>query len=168
MPSITPDLFRRACGRFPTGVAIITAFDGRPQGVTVNSFTSVSLRPPLVLFCLDRDAQIIEVFRKCTHFAVNVLGEGQHELSSAFASLTGDRFAGVDWQPGLESLPLLRGAVAWLECRLVRVWQAGDHDIFVGEAIAGEVTTGDPLVYLSGYRRLEPTVPASPIQNKPA
>lgn len=155
MPSITPDLFRRACGQFPTGVAIITAFDGKPHGLTVNSFTSVSLVPPLVLFCIDRDAQIIDVFRRSTHFAVNILASGQQRLSNAFATVMGDRFDGVGWRHGVESLPLLEGALAWLECRLVRVWTAGDHEIFVGEAIGAEVAAGEPLVYQSGYRRLE-------------
>lgn len=155
MPAITTDLYRRACSQFATGVCIVTTHDGAPQGLTVNSFTSVSLRPPLVLICIDRDSNVIEPFRNRTHFAVNVLAESQKDLASTFAFKMENRFDGVDWRPGIENVPLLAGAVSTLECRLVRVWRAGDHDIFLGEVLAASVEAAPALAYQGGgYRTL--------------
>ncbi len=150
MPVPTPDTYRRACGQFATGVCVVTAFDGAPHGCTVNSFTSVSLHPPLVLFCLDREANVAAAFRSALHFAVNVLAADQREVSSAFAFKQEGRFEGIGWRPGLEGIPLLDGAVAHLECRLVRVLPAGDHDILIGEVLQLECFSGEPLVYWSG------------------
>jgi flavin reductase (DIM6/NTAB) family NADH-FMN oxidoreductase RutF len=155
---VTLDLFRRACSQFATGVCIVTTFDKEPHGFTVNSFTSVSLRPPLVLFCIDHDAAIVEVFRRTHHFAINVLAEAQQELSTAFATKPERRFEGVTWTPGLHSLPILEGALATLECRLVRVFPAGDHDVLIGEAMRASVPSSDtePLAFFRGrYVRLE-------------
>jgi flavin reductase (DIM6/NTAB) family NADH-FMN oxidoreductase RutF len=155
MPTLTPSLFRRACAQFATGIVIATAFDGRPCGLTINSFTSVSLRPPLILFLIDHEANIIELFRRRANFAINILSAGQQELASSFAYGTGDRFEGVAWRPGLQSVPLIEGALATLECRVVRITPAGDHDIFLGEVLAANVAEGEPLVYFAGrYARL--------------
>jgi flavin reductase (DIM6/NTAB) family NADH-FMN oxidoreductase RutF len=156
MPAITPSLFRRACAQFPTGIAIAAAFDGAPHGLTVNSFTSISLRPPIVMFAIDRETQAIEAFRRVTHFAINILSVDQQELSSAFAYRPENRFEGVDWRRGIESVPLLAGALATLECRLIRVLPMGDHEVFFGEALAAEVAEeGAPLLYFRGrYARL--------------
>ncbi len=152
------DLFRRACSQFATGVCIVTTFDQEPHGFTVNSFTSVSLRPPLVLFCIDHDANIVEVFRRTHHFAINVLAEEQQELSTAFATKPERRFEGVTWTPGLYSLPILEGVLAAIECRLVRVFPAGDHDVLIGEAMRASTFSpeGEPLAFFRGrYTRME-------------
>jgi flavin reductase (DIM6/NTAB) family NADH-FMN oxidoreductase RutF len=156
MSTINPAHFRRACGQFPTGVCIATTFDGAPHGLTVNSFTSVSLEPPVVLFCIDHGAQVREVFRRQTHFAINILSQQQQEISTAFAYRRDDRFEGVAWRPGVSSVPVIEGSVATIECRLVDVVPVGDHDIFLGEAVAVSVEDGEPLVYArGGYAKLE-------------
>lgn len=153
---MTLDLFRRACSQFATGVCIVTTFDNEPFGLTVNSFTSVSLRPPLVLFCIDQDANLSAVFRRTHHFAINILADSQTELSSAFAFKTERRFENVAWKPGLHSVPLLDGALATIECRLVRFLPAGDHDVLIGEALKANVGEGEPLAYLRGrYARFD-------------
>src|SRR3954451_4135632 len=112
--SIDPRDFRKALGTYATGVTIITATaaDGKPYGLTCNSFTSVSLNPPLVLWSLLIYSQSMNAFQNAAHFAVNVLGASQRELSRKFARSSDDKFAGVDWKPGLGNAPLLTGAVA--------------------------------------------------------
>jgi flavin reductase (DIM6/NTAB) family NADH-FMN oxidoreductase RutF len=153
---ISVDLFRRACSQFATGVCIATAFDGeKPHGLTVNSFTSVSLQPPLVLFCIDKEAAIAEAFTRQAYFAVNILSDRQQALSSAFAFRMGDRFEGVAWTPGTGGAPVIEGSLAVLECRLVRVLPAGDHYILIGETLNASVREGEPLGYFRGrYARV--------------
>ena len=156
MATINSALFRRACGQFPTGVCIATTFDGHPHGLTVNSFTSISLEPPVVLFCIDHSAGIRDVFRRRTHFAINILGQHQQEISTTFAYRRDDRFEGVAWRPGVESVPVIEGSVATIQCRLLDVVPVGDHDMFLGEAVAVAVEEGEPLVYArGGYAKLE-------------
>jgi len=154
---VTPEEFRRACGRFATGVAIASVADlaGTPHGLTVSSFTSVSLDPPLVLICLGHEVTSIEVFRAAGHFGLSVLKEGQLEISERFARKGYDRFDGLEWERGQAGTPLLAGVLATMECRVERRVTAGDHDIFIGEMIGARVAEGEPLIYhASGYRGL--------------
>jgi flavin reductase (DIM6/NTAB) family NADH-FMN oxidoreductase RutF len=158
MAPVTSEDFRRACGRFATGVTIASVLDasGAPHGLTVNSFTAVSLEPPLVMICLGHAVSAIEHFRAAKHFGINVLAEGQRDLSDRFARKGEDRFDGLEWQPGVTGVPLLPGVVAAIECAVHRRFTAGDHDVFVGEMLKGRVTKGDPLIYFgSRYRELK-------------
>lgn len=150
--------FRRACSRFATGVAIATVLDssGHPHGLTVNSFTSVSAEPPLVLICIDRESSVLPVFESGEGYALNFLSSEQQEISNRFALLPEGRFQGVEWARGpVHGMPLLRGTIGWIECRTVQRIDAGDHVIFLGEAVAADVHDGRPLLYFaSGYQSL--------------
>ena len=149
--------FRRACGRFATGVTIASVVDseGVPHGLTVSSFTSVSLHPPLILICLGHEVSAIHHFRTATHFGINVLAEDQRALSERFARRGEDRFDGVAWQPGVTGVPLLPGVLAAIECAVHRIVPMGDHDILVGEMVHTQVKDGEPLLYFGGsYRKL--------------
>jgi len=155
---VTSEEFRRACGRFATGVTIASVLDvnGAPHGLTVNSFTSVSLDPPLILICLGHAVTTIDAFREARHFGINVLREDQQALSDRFARKGEDRFDGLEWYRGECGVPLLPGALATIECRVRQRFTAGDHDIFVGEMVRVHTTEGEPLIYYaSRYRRLE-------------
>jgi len=154
---VTSEEFRRACGRFATGVTIASVLDasGAPHGLTVNSFTSVSLDPPLILICLGHAVTCIDAFRESRHFGINVLAESQRELSDRFARKGEDRFDGLEWYRGGSGVPLLPGVLAAMECRVHQRITSGDHDIFVGEMIGLHSGEGDPLIYFSSqYRRL--------------
>jgi flavin reductase (DIM6/NTAB) family NADH-FMN oxidoreductase RutF len=153
--AIEPDLFRKSCGRFTTGIAIATVIgtDGKPYGLTVNSFTSVSCCPPLVLICVDYRCNILPHFRSSSHYAVNVLAEGQRDLSVRFAQRQPDRFEGLTWEAGQAGVPILSGCLAVMECSVSQVVEAGDHAIFIGEVEYTEFREGKPLLYFaSGYR----------------
>jgi flavin reductase (DIM6/NTAB) family NADH-FMN oxidoreductase RutF len=151
-----PRELRRALGQFATGVTVMTARaeDGSRVGVTANSFSSLSLDPPLVLWCLDRTAPSKPVFEAASHFAVNVLSAGQHFLSRQFATPAEDKFVGVACEEGLRGLPLLAGALARFVCRSVRQVEAGDHVIVIGEVERFETFEGEPLVFHSGSYRV--------------
>lgn len=139
-------------------MAVATTLDasGIPHGLTINSFTSLSLNPPLVLFCLDRTAQTLATFEGSKSFVINILEQSQRELSQRFASRQPDRFDGIPWRRGLSGAPVLPGSLAILECHLREVLDGGDHRIFVGEVVAVEADEGAPLLYFSGrYRQLD-------------
>lgn len=151
--------FRDAMGRFATGVTIVTAMSpaGRPVGVTVNSFASVSLEPPLVLFSLDRAANSLEPFAAGRHFAVNVLNEDQSDLSQTFASRLDDKFDGINWRQGRNGCPLFDDVLAVVECTTATIHEGGDHVIFIGAVDNVDVSPagGRPLLYYAGaYARL--------------
>lgn len=144
---------------FATGVTIVTTLapDGSPRGFTANSFTSVSLDPPLVLVCIDRRAQSYAAFTEGSGFAVNILAQDQRDLSQRFASKTKDKFAGVAWSRGTHGLPILDGALAWLECRHWRRVTAGDHVVLIGEVVDLGVNSGEPLTFFgSAYGAVAP------------
>ncbi|MFI5706351.1 flavin reductase family protein [Kribbella sp. NPDC051620] len=143
---------RSALGRYTTGVTVITAQtpDGRRIGVTANSFTSVSLEPPLVAWCPAKRAPSLPDLERATHFAVNVLAAGQHDLSKQFATPAADKFAGVPTTEGLGGAPLIGGALARFECRTVRWVDAGDHVICIGEVERFDTADGEPLVFHAG------------------
>ncbi|HEY8704935.1 MAG TPA: styrene monooxygenase/indole monooxygenase family protein [Gaiellaceae bacterium] len=151
-----PRELRRALGQFATGVTVVTtrAEDGRRVGVTANSFTSISLDPPLVLWCLDRRAQSLPAFQAASHFAVNVLSAGQHYLSRQFSTFAEDKFVGVECQDGTGGVPILSGVLAHFLCRNVRQFDAGDHVIVIGEVERFEIFDGEPLVFHSGAYRV--------------
>jgi len=119
-------------------------------GVTANSFSSVSLDPPMVLWSLAHKARSLPAFDSCTHWAVHILGADQEPLSNRFAQSGGDKFAGLDIQPGLEGTPLLPGCAARLQCRTAFKYEGGDHLIFVGEVLEFERTQRPPLLFQSG------------------
>jgi flavin reductase (DIM6/NTAB) family NADH-FMN oxidoreductase RutF len=148
-----PRALRNALGCFATGVTVITARspDGQLIGFTANSFNSVSLDPPLVLFSLDRKAQSLRGFQMSTHFAVNILARDQRALSNQFARATDDKFAGVAFTRWDSGAPILEGAIASFECRLRDMHAGGDHVIFVGqvERMAAR-EDGEPLLYFRG------------------
>lgn len=152
---VSGDDFRQACGRFATGVAIASAVDaaGTPHGLTVSSFTSVSLDPPLILICLGHAVTSIEVFRGARYFAVNVLAEEQRDIADRFARKGFDRFDGLKWSAGASGAPLLAGALATMECVVRQRVAAGDHDILVGEMVGAHAADGAPLIYFSSRFR---------------
>ncbi|WP_407155707.1 flavin reductase family protein [Bradyrhizobium sp. STM 3557] len=149
---IDPRDFRNALGTYATGVTIITAADdnGKPYGLTCNSFASVSLNPPLVLWSLLLYSSSLSVFQNASHFAVNVLGASQQALASKFARSSDDKFAGVDWTAGLGRAPLLADSVASFQCRSVNRYYGGDHVIFLGAVEAYAYNRGEPLLFLRG------------------
>jgi len=151
-----PDL-RRIAGHFPTGVAVVTAHRaGAPCGLTVNSFTTVSLEPPLILVCIARHARAHACMAEARRFAVNVLAEDQEDLARLFASLAEDKFAGLAYSLSPGGAPLLQGSHAWLDCEEVGRHDGGrTHDIVVGRVTAGAAGRGRPLAfYASRYARL--------------
>jgi flavin reductase (DIM6/NTAB) family NADH-FMN oxidoreductase RutF len=152
----TGDL-RRVLGKFTTGVVIVTTMtDTGPIGMTVNSFCSVSLTPPVVLFCVRHGSQLHPPFATATAFAINILDSDQQELANQFARPGLNRFGSVRWRPGMTRSPVVRGGHALLECLTDRVFTAGDHDIVLGRVVhAHSAETGGPLMYYSGgYHRL--------------
>lgn len=152
MTAIDPSLFRALCGRFPTGVIVVTALDasGRPVGMTANSFTSVSLAPPLVSVNVDHRADMHRHLTVAPRFAVNILERHQEALSRRFAEDHADRFEGVGYRPGDGGVPLLDGGLAVLECERHTCFEAGDHTIVVGRVVGGTAAEGRPLLYYRG------------------
>lgn len=143
---------RSVLGSFVTGVTIITTVDGEgvPYGLTANSFSSVSLEPPLVLWSQSLAAPSYPAFRDAERFAVSILSEHQTELSSKFAKSATDKFDGVDTFRGLGGIPLIKGACAYLECRKVTSYPGGDHAVFLGEVERMERSSTRPLVFGGG------------------
>jgi flavin reductase (DIM6/NTAB) family NADH-FMN oxidoreductase RutF len=154
---IDRDAFRRTCAQFATGIAVasVTGRDGSPFGLTVNSFTSVSCCPPLVLICIDYRCTILSEFRASSYYAVNVLSEDQLQTSVHFSESQGDRFDGIDWFRGTTGVPLLAGCAATFECCVSQVVEAGDHAILIAEVVSAACRNVNPLLYFgSSYRRL--------------
>ena len=156
-PPVDSQTFRKACAQFATGVAVATvrAEDGAPHGLTVNSFTSVSLQPPLVLICIGHECQILPHFQRAPFFALNILTAEQQELSVLFARRTDNRFEDRPWREGVTGAPLIPGTLASIECRRVNLIDAGDHTIVLGEMVAAAIYTGSPLIYFNqSYRSI--------------
>jgi flavin reductase (DIM6/NTAB) family NADH-FMN oxidoreductase RutF len=147
-------IFRSALGYFATGVTIITTTDesGAPIGITANSFTSLSLDPPLVLFCLGRKAMSFEAFHRNRHFAVNVLSETQQALSSTFATSHIDKWSGVAFEVWETGCPVFDGCLANFECDLDSIFEGGDHVILIGKVRAMRVCDDGarPLLFYRG------------------
>lgn len=158
-PSFDQGALRRALGCFATGVAILTTTDadGRPVGLTANSFCSVSLDPPLVLFCLDRRAGSLPAFERAESFAVNILHSGQRDISNRFVAKNVDRFADTGWETWEAAAPIIQDAMVKLECAKHTAIDGGDHRIFIGRVRDLWFDAAhEPLLYFQGqYRRLE-------------
>jgi 3-hydroxy-9,10-secoandrosta-1,3,5(10)-triene-9,17-dione monooxygenase reductase component len=155
--------FRTVMGQFATGVTVVTALaDGRPQGITLNAISSVSLEPPLIVIALDRRRFIVPAIEATGRFAVNILAEDQQPLSDCFAgaSVTPDRdaFCGAGWRPGVSGMPLLDGSIGSMECAVVDRVSAGDHWLYVArvESLSVEDDAKPPLLYhRRRYLRIE-------------
>jgi len=149
--------FRRALGHFASAVTVVTAkfADGQMAGITVTAFSSLSLEPPLVLICIDKRARIHDRLQVGGFFAVNILAENQEFVSRRFASGEPDQFREIGYREGSSGMPLIQGAIATAECRIVELLAGGDHTIVVGEVEATSVHEGKPLVYFrGGYSQL--------------
>ena len=151
-PALDPRALRDAFGAFPTGVTVVTACDqtGSPVGFTANSFTSVSLDPPLLLVCLAKTSRNYATMTSAAHFAINVLSETQKDVSNTFARPVEDRFASVDWSKGSAGCPLFSGVAAWFECAMEEVIDAGDHVILMGRVGSFDNSGRNGLGYARG------------------
>jgi flavin reductase (DIM6/NTAB) family NADH-FMN oxidoreductase RutF len=147
-----PRALRNAFGTFATGVTVVTTRqpDGTPRGFTANSFTSVSLDPPLLLVCLAKTAHSADVFSEAPHFAVNILAEDQKAVSGLFASRAPDKFQNCAWTPGPSDMPLIDGSLAAFTCANHQLVDAGDHLILIGYIDHFSTTEGQPLGYFRG------------------
>jgi flavin reductase (DIM6/NTAB) family NADH-FMN oxidoreductase RutF len=153
---LSPQALRVAFGRFATGVTIVTCLDeaGRPVGLTANSFTSLSLDPPYVLWSLRQASPSLAAFSAAQRFAINVLADSQIELSRRFASSVADKFSLGTWSPGLGGVPVLGGCAAVLECQPVSAQAAGDHMLFIGQVLRASEAPIAPLVFHAGRYHL--------------
>jgi flavin reductase (DIM6/NTAB) family NADH-FMN oxidoreductase RutF len=149
---------RDALGCFATGVTVVTCVDegGQPFGLTVNSFTSVSLDPPLLLVCVAKNARCGPALMRASHFAVNVLQTGQQPASIRFSTRDEDRFGATPWSTGETGAPLLMDSLCVFECERHAVHEGGDHDMVIGRVVRASFDANlDPLLYFRGrYRRL--------------
>lgn len=153
--AVNSDEFRGALSRFASGITIVTSKDkeGRLHGITVSSFCSVSLDPPLILICVEKTTGSHFALERSEAFVVNILDSRQIGLSERFASLLPHKFDDVEFTLGIDEIPVLLGCVAMLECRLADSFDGGDHTIFIGEVENVNIGDGDPLVYYrGGYR----------------
>jgi 3-hydroxy-9,10-secoandrosta-1,3,5(10)-triene-9,17-dione monooxygenase reductase component len=140
--------FRRILSHFATGIVVVTADDGEPIGMTCQSFSSVSLDPPLVMFCPAHSSQTWPRIRAVGTFAVNILAADQEAICRKFAVSGADKFDGVAWSPGMTGAPILSGVIAHIECRLESVLAGGDHDIVTGRPLyVGEGPGSEPLLF---------------------
>lgn len=149
---LDPRALRAALGCFPTGVAIATTCgeNGAPVGLTINSFNSVSMDPPLVLWSLARNAASFEAFCRHGAFAVNILGTSQEAVCNQFARPSEDKFAGINWRPGHRGVPVLNDVLVTLECDTYSTVKGGDHEIFIGRVQRIRHTEREPLVFHRG------------------
>jgi len=150
--------FREVLGHFATGVTIVSALEGgEPVGFTCQSFTALSLDPPMVILAPARSSTSWPRIARAGAFCVNILEEKQEALSRTFAVSGGDKFDGVGWTPGVTGSPLLEGSLAVVECRLGEIFEGGDHELVTGHVVAMEVGEGRPLLYYrSGFGRFVP------------
>lgn len=155
--------FLSACAKFPTGVTVATVLglDGLPYGITLNSFTSVSLEPPAVLVCIDQRSEMVKHLSVGKCCGINILGEEQSDLSVRFARNWRDRFSELPWYAGETGVPLLFGVAAALECRISSIVPAGDHIVVIAYVSTVLVTESAPLIYLGrSYYKIHPnTIP---------
>lgn len=158
MSTFSAEHFRDALGHYTTGVTIVTAVgvDGEPVGMTANSFASVSLEPPLVLWSVDRSAPECEDFLAAGHYAVHILRQDQQRLSHQFSDDAIDKFSGVNVSQGIGNMPLLNDFCARLQCEVTSRYAAGDHWILVGRVLDLSIDSAEPLVFYRGkYGKLQ-------------
>ncbi len=154
MEVVTPESFKLALRRFASGVTIVTVRSGElTHGMTASSFASASLEPPLIVVCLDKTSQTLQLLRDAGAFAVNVLADGQEELARTFSSRGPKPLEGYSSAASPCGAPLLDGALAWLDCLTHAIVEAGDHDIVLGRVQAAELGAGAPLIYYDGDYR---------------
>jgi flavin reductase (DIM6/NTAB) family NADH-FMN oxidoreductase RutF len=148
--------FKYAMSHFASGVTVVTTeLDGKPFGMTVASFASLSLHPPLVLICIEKTVKTHDAIAGSGKFGVSILRSDQQEISSRFASRAEDKFAGIEVRRGTLEVPLIGGALTTLECRVTNQLPGGDHSIFVGEVIDAQTIDGTPLLHFrSKYREI--------------
>jgi flavin reductase (DIM6/NTAB) family NADH-FMN oxidoreductase RutF len=156
-----PAWYRQVLGQYPTGVSVITGVEpetGRPTGLVVGSFTSVSLDPPLIAFLPDNSSSSWPKIRPSERFCVNVLAHDQENVCRQFAAKGGDKFEGIGWRPGATGSPIIEGVVAWIDCELDAIHDAGDHTIVIGRVIGldTEQLTHPLLFFRGGYGRFSP------------
>ena len=151
-PLIDPRELRNAFSKFPTGVTVVTTCEssGVPRGFTANSFTSVSLDPPLLLVCIDKRAASLPVFLESKWFAINILEQSQKETSGIFASQRADKFDMTSWYASNSGMPLIEDSVAWFDCVYEQHVDAGDHIILIGRVNEFSYKGGKPLGYVGG------------------
>jgi 3-hydroxy-9,10-secoandrosta-1,3,5(10)-triene-9,17-dione monooxygenase reductase component len=153
-PEIDGTIYRHILGHFITGVTIITAIDPEtqlPVGLAASSFTSVSMDPPLVLFCAAKTSSTWPRISAAKHYCVNILGDDHEHLSRQFSSKGADKFAGVAWHAGPSGAPVFDEALAWIDCSMHNEVDGGDHIIAVGRVLAlGDRGHGGPLAYYRG------------------
>jgi len=150
--------YRQVLGHFCTGVVVVTALsEGEPAGLAVGSFASLSLEPPLVLFCAAKSSSSFPKIREAGAFCANVLADDQEELCRAFATKGGDKFQGVGWHKSATGAPILEGVLAWIDCQIVDEVDEGDHWVVVGRVQDLEVVhEGGPLLFFrGGYGRFQ-------------
>ncbi len=157
--SIDGNEYRRVLGHFPTGVTVVTADDGGPVGMAIGSFSSVSLDPPLVMFCPAKTSNTWQRIRSAGSFCVNILGDDQKDLCGTFAGKSTDKFADCGWSTKSTGAPVIDGNIAWIDCDIHAVHDGGDHDIVVGIVRALDTdpdTDHGPLLFFrGGYGRYE-------------
>jgi len=157
--TIDPSEFRRVLGHFSTGVTVVTgAGNDGPAGMAIGSFSSVSLDPPLVMFCPGRESSTWQHIEETGAFCVNILTGDQKDVCGVFASPSDDRFAGIDWTTEVTGSPVIPGSLAWIDCELHAVHDGGDHHIVVGlvKALGTAADVGGPLLFFQGgYGRYE-------------
>ncbi len=155
---IDHDAFRAVMGRFASGVTVVTSIDadGNDEGMTVSAFCSLSLDPPMVLFCVDRTASMFDSLATAPGFIVNILSDGQEPLARRFSGPDPNRFDGIGYTHGPSGPVILDDILGYLECKRVAAYDGGDHSIYVGEVEAAEARDGRPLLYYrGGYAQLE-------------
>jgi flavin reductase (DIM6/NTAB) family NADH-FMN oxidoreductase RutF len=160
---LEPRSLRNALGRFATGVTVITTrtASGRIEGLTVNSFSSVSLDPPLVLWSLHHKARSLPSFIEARCFAINVLSATQHHHAQRFAIPSEDKFTAIDWVSGLGGCPLLANCIARFECNTEQTVSAGDHLIFIGRIGRASYCEGQPLLFHAGAYHVPIPLPSA-------
>lgn len=158
---IDPRELRDVLGCFATGVCVVTTVgdEGRPVGMTINSFSSVSLDPPLILWSIGLDTPSRQAFKTHGCFAINIMGAKAKDTTMNFARPSDDKFAGIDWSPGHQGVPVLGEAMAVLECTVEDQIVSGDHEIFIGRVVRLDQNEGDPLLFHKGrFAALGPAI----------
>ena len=151
-PDFNSELLRKALGCYPTGVIVVTTLgdNGSPVGITVNSFSSVSLDPPLILWSIALTAPSLGAFRTHSGFTINILSEEQKALGLQFARPSENKFEGVDWHKGYADTPVINNSLAVLQCKTYRRYEGGDHEIHLGEVQKINFNDQEPLVFHRG------------------
>ena len=152
MKNLDSKFLRKTLGKYSTGVTIVTSIDndGIPIGMTVNSFTSVSLLPALVLWCIDKKQPSYNSFMNAEGYAVNILSKDQNDICYKFASQLDNKFQNVDWKISENGFPLLKNSLAWFDCKKWNYYAGGDHEILVGEVTSFDSLELEPLTYWNG------------------